>query len=157
MSEGSSAARTQLVSFTLDGLRYAVPLTSVERVVRIVEIRPLPGVPPIVEGAVNLEGEIIAVIDPRVPFALPGRGVALSDQLVIARTRDRRVALHVESVAGVMDCADDDIVAARAVAPDTRYVAGVARLPDGMVLIHDLDRFLSVEEEQRVEEALRDA
>lgn len=157
MLETSHGARTQLVVFTLDGLRYAVPLECVERVVRIVEIRPLPQLPPIVEGAINLEGEIVAVMNPRAPFGLPERAVALSDELLIGRTRNRRVALHVEAVAGVHDCANEDIVSAQAVAQGTRYVVGVAKLPDGMVLIHDLDRFLSAEEEKRLEDALRDA
>jgi purine-binding chemotaxis protein CheW len=35
------------------------------------------------------------------------------------------------------------------------HVSGVARLPDGLVLIHDLASFLSLPEEQALDEALQ--
>jgi purine-binding chemotaxis protein CheW len=152
---GRESAR--LVVFSLDELRYAVSLEAVESVVRIVEITPLPGAPEIVLGAVNLHGEIVPVMNPRRRFGLPERSIALSDQLIIARSRARRLALRVDAVAGVFDYPQDDIVAAAAIVPGTQHVAGVVKLADGMLLIHDLDRFLSLEEEQRLEQALADA
>ena len=156
MLENGNAAARQLVVFTLDALCYALDLRSVERVVRMVEVRPLPQAPRIVEGAINVQGEIVAVVDPRVRFGLGERATALSDELVIARARDRRIALHVERVVGVAAYPESDIVGADAIAMGAGSLAGVAKLPDGMLLIHDLDRFLSADEEQRLDQALGD-
>jgi purine-binding chemotaxis protein CheW len=152
-----SRAVVSLVVFTLDGLRYAAALDAVERVVRAVEITPLPKAPEVVLGAVNLQGDILAVADPRRRFGLPERSLVPSDQLLIARTRSRRLALRVDSVAGVFDYPDADIVAAEAIAPGARYLAGIVKLSDGMLLIQDLDRFLSLDEEKRLTQALGDA
>jgi purine-binding chemotaxis protein CheW len=41
-----------------------------------------------------------------------------------------------------------------AVLPRTDYVAGVVKRPDGLILIHDLDSFLSLDEEQTLDAAL---
>jgi purine-binding chemotaxis protein CheW len=35
------------------------------------------------------------------------------------------------------------------------YVEGAVKLKDGMVLVHDLERFLSLDEETALDEALR--
>ena len=149
--------RVRLVVFTLDGGRYAAFLEAVERAVGMVEITPLPEAPPIVVGVINLHGELVAVVDPRVRFGMAPRCIALSDQLLIARTPNRRVALRVDAVAGVSEVQQDHITAPETLAPGTRYVAGVAKLADGLMLIHDMQGFLSFEEEQRLDQALADA
>ncbi len=41
---------SQLVVFVVDGQRYALPLEIVERVVRAVEVTPLPEAPPIISA-----------------------------------------------------------------------------------------------------------
>ena len=72
------------VVFTLDGLFYAVSLSAVSRVIRAVEITPLPKAPPIVLGVINLGGRIIPVVNIRKRFLLPERELELTDQLIVA-------------------------------------------------------------------------
>jgi purine-binding chemotaxis protein CheW len=40
--------------------------------------------------------------------------------------------------------------------PGVKYVAGVMQLADGLMLIHDLDTFLSPEEEETLHEAIQE-
>ncbi len=145
------SAGVQLLAFRLDGQRYGLPLASVERVVRSVEITPLPKAPEIVLGVINVQGRVVAVVDVRKRFRLPQREPALGDSLVIARTPARAVALLADTVAGVVECAENEAVPAQAIVPGLEYVEGVAKLGDGMVLIHDLARFLSLDEERRLD------
>jgi purine-binding chemotaxis protein CheW len=44
-----------------------------------------------------------------------------------------------------------------AVVPGTEYVEGVVKRPDGLILIHDLNAFLSLDEEHSLETALASA
>jgi purine-binding chemotaxis protein CheW len=60
----------------------------------------------------------------------------------------------VDAVTGVIACAGEDITSASAIIPGIEYVEGVARLKGGMILIHDLARFLSLEEKTVLEQAL---
>jgi purine-binding chemotaxis protein CheW len=144
----------QLVVFTLDDQRYAVSSAVVERVVRMVEITPIPHTPEIVLGVINVQGWIIPVIDIRKRFRLPARELQLSDQMLIARTSKRRVALVVDTVTALVTLAAQDVVMGETILPQVDYVAGVVKRPDGLVLIHDLDRFLSLEEEQALHGAI---
>ena len=153
-SDVASAAPLRIVSFTLEAGRYALPLAAVERVVPVVEFTPLPKAPEIVLGIVNQGGRIIPVVNVRRRFGHPEREVQLSDQLIVARTSRRRVALLVDGVEGLIERAKHEITQAPDVLPGLEYVRGIAKLADGLVLIHDLNTFLSLEEEQRLDEAL---
>ena len=136
-----------LVIFTLEKRRYALHLAIVERVFRIVEIDPLPQAPEIVTGVINVQGQIIPVVNVRQRFRLPRCEISLNDQLIIAHTNQRKVGLVVDAVTDVIGYQEQDIAVAGAILPGLEYVEGILKLPDGLVLIHDLDKFLSLEEE----------
>jgi purine-binding chemotaxis protein CheW len=144
----------QLVLFTLDEQRYALDLAVVERAVRVVDVTPLPKAPPIVLGIINVNGDIVPVYDLRRRFRLPEREINLTDQLMIANTSRQTVALLVGGVDGVLEVAEEEIASAQEILPEIEYVHGVVKLQDGLVLIHDLDQFLSPEEERTLEGAL---
>jgi purine-binding chemotaxis protein CheW len=144
----------QLVVFSLDDQRYAVSLAVAERIVRMVHITPMPHSPEIVLGVINVQGWIIPVIDIRKRFRLPARELQLSDQILIARTSKRRVALVVDAVSEVVTLSAQEVVMGETILARLDYVAGVVKRPDGLVLIHDLDRFLSLEEAQALHGAI---
>lgn len=143
-----------LVVFTLDDQRYALHLSAVERTIRMVEITPLPKAPETVLGVINVKGRIVPALDIRRRFGLPERKMGLSDHLIIARTAKRTVALAVDGTDGVIERPARDIIPPGLIVPGLEHVEGVVKLEDGMVFIHDLDGFLSLEEEQALEAAI---
>jgi purine-binding chemotaxis protein CheW len=145
---------SQLVVFSLDERRYALRLSAVDQIVRVVEITSLPKAPSIILGVVNIHGRIVPVYDIRVRFRLPDRAFMLSDHLIVAKTTRRAVALVVDKVTGVMVRMDGEVTGVEIFSPGLEYVEGVVKLEDGLVFIHDLDTFLSVEEEIRLEGAM---
>jgi purine-binding chemotaxis protein CheW len=144
----------QLVVFTLGEQRYALHLAAVDRIVRVVQINPLPQAPEIVAGIVNVQGQIVPIINVRRRFHLPEREIALTDQLVIAHTSRRPVGLIVDAVIDVIERSEQGIASGESILPDMEYVEGVVKLQDGMVFIHDLDKFLSLEEETSLTQAM---
>lgn len=148
------AISTQLLVFTLDERRYALYLSAVDRVVRMVSITPLPEAPDAVLGIINVQGRIVPVFNMRRRFRLTEREIGLADHLIIAHTARRRVALVTDAAGDVLDCPARDVVQARDVLPGADYVEGVAKLEGGLILIHDLDKFLSLNEEKLLERAI---
>lgn len=144
----------QLVVFLLEGQRYALPLSVVDRFVRAVEITALPGAPRIVLGAIDVAGVVVPVLSLRRRFGLPDRELALTDQFLLARTSARPVALVVDDAVDVAEVPPEAVSAAGQVVPGLEGVQGVARLHDGLVLIHDLERCLSLAEGRVLDEAL---
>ena len=138
----------------LDDMRVALPLSFVERVVRAVYLTPLPDAPGIVLGVVNVEGCIVPVVNIRRRFRLPDREISLTDQYVIAHSRQRKVALVADAVSGIFEYAALDIAGADTILPGLEYIDGIVKLSDGLILVHDLDRFLSLEEAQSLDHAM---
>lgn len=149
-----TTASEQLIVITLDEQRYALRLAAVERIARMVEITPLPAAPPAVSGIVNVQGRVLPVYDLRRRFGLPQREIKLTNQLIVAHTARRPIALVADAVTDVVACAEPDLIAAEKILPGVAYMEGVVKLKDGLILIHNLDTFLSLEEEQRVNQAL---
>ena len=149
------SAAHQLVGFNLDEQRYGLQLAAVERVVRMVEITPLPKAPQIVLGVINVQGLIIPVVDIRRRFRIPARDIRLSDHLLIARTARRTVALALDAVIGIVERSAPAVMPAEEILPGLEYVEGVMKLEDGLILIHDLETLLSLEEEQGLDAALQ--
>jgi purine-binding chemotaxis protein CheW len=143
-----------LVVFSLDDQRYGLPLTAAERVLPMVAISPLPGCPDVVLGAINLHGKVIPVLDVRRRLGLPAGDYGPAARLLVARTLQRTVALPVDAVSGVAEVAVEDVVPPDAVIPGIGHVSGIAALADGLLLIHDLDTFLAIEEEGQLAAAL---
>ena len=156
-AEPTTNTQSRVAVFTLGDQRYALPLSTVERVVRVVEVTPLPQAPDIVLGVVNVQGRVVPVVNLRRRFRLPERAIALTDQLVIAHTTRRPVALVVDAVTGVLEYSAREAVGARDIVPGMEYVEGVVKLADGLVLIHDLDRFLSLDEATALDRAIEGA
>lgn len=147
----------QHVIFVLDDHRYMLSLSDVERVVPAVYITPLPHAPAIVTGIINVQGQVMPVINLRRRFHLPERGLEPTDQLIIAHTSQRTVALIVDMVIGVVTIPQQTIVHRADILPSIEYIAGVAKQDDGVTLIHDLETCLSLEEERALHTALQAA
>ncbi len=143
------------VVFTLDERLYGVGLSIVTRVIHAVEITPLPKAPAIIMGVINLGGRIIPVVNIRRRFQLPERELALTDQLIVARVPrrgagvdgDLLLALAVDAIVGVRELSAQDTADPKTILPGLEHLEGVAKTELGMVLIHDLGTFLSLEEE----------
>lgn len=145
-----------LVLFTLDGSQFGLNSTAVQEVVRAVAIAAVPTVTPLLEGVVNVRGRIVPVLDLRHRLDLPPQGIDPSQFLIIATAGPRVIALRVDRVLDLTTVAESDIDPATTV-PGTRFVEGIVRLKDGLIVIQDLGAFLSLDEGDRFDEAARAA
>lgn len=148
------SGQIQLLVFRLDEQRYALPLTAVARIVQAAEVTLLPKAPSIVLGAIDVEGCILPVLNVRQRLRLPERGISTSDHFLIARTARRTVVLVIDEAQDVIECSPTEFVGAAQIVPGLEQIRGVVKLSDGLVLIHDLEEFLSLNEERALDEAM---
>jgi len=137
-------AAIDLVVFSLGGQPFALRSRDVRELVRAVAVVPLPKAPTIVEGVINARGRIVPVLDARARFGLPAKALEPSDHMILADAGDRTVAIRADRVLDLVRVDARDIETASL--PATPYVAGVAKLPNGIVVIHDLRTFLTTAE-----------
>jgi len=144
------------VIFQLTDQQFALPLLVVEQVVQVVEICPWPKMPCYIHGLINLHGEIIPVINIHFLFGLPPKEIKLSDQLIIATTSSRKLAILVDSSHKVLELEEDKIINSDKIMFEMLYIQGVMKLEDGMVLINDVEEFLSTENLEKLESSLKE-
>lgn len=141
--------------FALDDRQWALPLETIERIVRAVEITPLPHSLPFVKGLIDVHGEIIPVLDLRRRLGLPEKEMSLSDQLILVKTPVRTWALWVDETKGLVKGEENMLVAGESVLPRMEFVQGILKNESGLILILDLNKLISLEEEKRVEEMVK--
>lgn len=120
-----------------------------------VAITPVPQLPPIIMGVVDVQGRIIPVINLRLKLGMPQREIALSDQLVIIQLEKRSVAFIVDQVADIINSSLYSLVAANDIYPEIKHLEGGLKVEDGLIFIHKPEQIFSFEEEMWLTEALR--
>jgi purine-binding chemotaxis protein CheW len=144
-----------LVAFRLAGERYAVELSLVERVVRAVALTTLPGAPDTVRGIFSLHGRIVPACDLRFRLGLGATPMSVHGQFIITRSATRTLGLMTEGDTEVLECGVDDTADTATVLRGSECIKGIGRLKSGLILIHDPARFLSLDDESVLDEALR--
>jgi purine-binding chemotaxis protein CheW len=128
------------VLFLVDDQLYALHIWEVERIVRAVEVRPLPESPPYVLGIVNVQGRVLPVVDLRLRFGQASRDIRLEDHFVIARTRTTSVVLPVDAALGSIEVSGGSAPSGEETR--ARCVRKVVPLDLGVVYALDLERVM---------------
>lgn len=155
LAEAVASARA-LVVVEVDGVRCGFSAMDVVELHPVVRITPLPRAPQVVEGVINVRGSLVTVIDLRARLGLHQRPPLVSDHLVIVRVGTRTVALRVDRALQLVTVDTGRIESALGL-DGARHVRAVAKLDDGLIVIHDLEAFLSAEEALALDGALVEA
>lgn len=137
----------------VNGVRCGLPASDVVELHPVVAVTDLPGAPAVVEGVIDVRGSVVAVVDVRTRLGLPRRPPLVSDHLVVSRVGARTVALRVDR-AVELTALDRSCIDRSEDLTDAPHLSGVARLDNGLVLIHDLASFLSDDEAAALDYAL---
>jgi purine-binding chemotaxis protein CheW len=157
MGQTDHQTSESIVVFTLEGQKFGLDISTVQRVLRAVAVTPLPNAPETVMGLVNVRGAVVPVFDIRRRLGLPEREVRSSDHLIIAEAGRRTVGLPVDAVNSIAAWERKAAVAAKEILPGFECgegIEGVAKLDGGMIYIYDLAKFLSIAEEASLDAAL---
>lgn len=136
----------QLVTMTVDGQLFGIPILRVQDIVEPSDITPVPLAPAAIAGVLNLRGRIVTVIDLR---QLLGSSTP-EDERKMGVTVERGGDLYtilVDTIGDVRSVAVRD----RDQAPTTieesirRLCSGIVRLEDDLLVVLDIDRILDEE------------
>ncbi|MES2177621.1 MAG: chemotaxis protein CheW [Gemmatimonadota bacterium] len=124
----------------------------VREIVRAVAISPAHGSPSVIEGVINLHGQIVPVVDVRQRLALDPALISPAQFLVVMAVLDRTIALRVDDVEDIVELSD--VLAEPALlSPVLQRLAGVAAAEHGVLMIYDVDSFLTQTERDALDAA----
>ena len=151
MEHTKAEQELQLVTFRLANEEYGLPITKVREINRLVPVTKLPQTPSFVEGIINLRGRIIPVIDLRKRFEM---SVATHDddtRIIIVDISGQVVGVIVDAVTEVVRLNTANVEPSPAnVALDSQYIEGVGKIDDRLIILLDIDKVLTNQEELAV-------
>jgi len=142
------------VVFSLDDRYFALPLSIVERIARAVAVTPLPKASDIIMGVINLQGRVIPVVNIRKRFSLANREISTEQHFIIGKTGDKDVAILVDNVHDIIEIPEKGFVSQNEIASNVPYISGIIKQEEEMILVHDLESLLSLDELSEVEALL---
>ncbi|MBU1108154.1 MAG: chemotaxis protein CheW [Candidatus Riflebacteria bacterium] len=140
----------QVVGFYLGEDEYALFIHKVREIYAMTEIRKVPKAPQFVEGVINLRGTIVPIIDLRKRFDLAANDSKQAAKILIVELGKNLVGMIVDNVSEVMRFYTDEIEKAPPMFSaniSSQYVQGVAKLNDKLIILLDIEKLLSFEEQ----------
>jgi purine-binding chemotaxis protein CheW len=139
-------AKTQLIdqfsTFFVADLFFGVDVLHVQEVLRSQPMTRVPQAPDVIEGLINLRGQIVTAIDMRRRLQLPSRPPGQSPMNIVVRTVDGAVSLLVDEIGDViqMDSCDYEQPPGNLDPAARQIIRGVYKLKDRLLLILDEER-----------------
>jgi purine-binding chemotaxis protein CheW len=134
----------QLVSFRVGDEEFALEILRVQEIIRHQRLTRVPNCPSFVEGVINLRGRVIPVIALRKRFGMEHKTREGDTRIVVLELGDMVVGIIVESVPEVLRVPIKAIAEPPRIIESQRdYVSGVAKLPDRLLILLDVDRVLA--------------
>lgn len=141
----------QLVTFRLANEEYGLPITKVREINRLVQVTKLPQTPSFMEGIINLRGRIIPVIDLRKRFEMTIAAHNDDTRIIIVEISKQIVGVIVDAVTEVVRLKTASIEPTPAsINVDSQYIEGVGKIDDRLIILLDIDRVLTNQEELAV-------
>ncbi len=136
------------VTFKLENEKYCINVMQVQEVLRMSEIAPVPGAPAYVIGIMNLRGNVVTITDTRKRFGLGPREIDDDSRIIIVEIKNNVVGILVDSVTDVVDLENSEIESTPNVGNEesNRYIQGVASRDNELLIVINLNNFLSDEE-----------
>jgi purine-binding chemotaxis protein CheW len=149
----------KIVIFRLGNDLFASAVHSVERVIRHQRARPLPDVPPWVDGVIEYRGSVIPQLDLRRRFELPETAAGPATRVLVLSASSGWVAVVVDAVLEVAAYETEQLADPPALFRGLagEYLRGLVRHSERLVVLLDVDRLLSASERLRLEQATAEA
>jgi purine-binding chemotaxis protein CheW len=144
--EVSYSEGTRLITFILGEEKYGLNILKVRELISFPEgLTRIPGMPDYIIGMFNLRGLVIPVMDLREKFKMSGEERHEFSVIIIVEVENKSIGLTVDSVSDVIFVKEEDIQETTdlAVNVDTKFIKGVAKTKDEMVILLDIDFLLS--------------
>ena len=145
----AEGAIIQLVSFVLEDVEYGVDILAVHEILRFPEITRLPNTPNFIIGVINLRGNVIPVVDVRRRFGFTRAQVTDLTRIIVIETNDKLVGLMVDNVHQVVRITQSNVDPPSELIEGVseRYIWGIGRLKDRLIVILNLANILFLEED----------
>jgi purine-binding chemotaxis protein CheW len=144
----------QLVKFHIADEVFGIEIKQIFKILKPQEIFKVPNTPPFFEGLLNLRGQVLTVFNLRKRFNMPEKVNDENTKILIINQNDLLLGFTVDSVSEIVRVPDEDFVETppELVSFDRRFLSGVAKVGEKLILLLNLEKILTPDEELQVKE-----
>ncbi|WP_440895328.1 chemotaxis protein CheW [Amphibacillus sp. Q70] len=133
------------IVFQLNNEEYAMPVSLVGSIERMMDMTRIPGTPDFIKGVLNLRGVVTPLIDLRARFDFDEKEYTEHTRTIIIQHKNMDVGLIVDAAYDVIDIPKNAIEPAPEVVGSIHidYIDGVAKYGDRLLILLNIDEILS--------------
>ena len=141
---------SEYLTFTLGNEEYGIDILKVQEIRGYDTVTHIANAPEFIKGVINLRGVIVPIVDMRIKFKV---GVPTYNEftvVIIMNVLGRVIGMVVDGVSDVVALSPEQIKVApeMGAAMDTDYITGLGTLNDQMLILVDIEKLMSSEEMQ---------
>lgn len=139
----------QLVGFKLGEEDFAVDISRVQEINRMLKITKVPNSQEFVEGVVNLRGKIVPVVNLRERLGFPKKEEDAKTKIIVTEINNSLIGFIVDEVREVIRISKDIIEQTPTIASSIEkdLINGVAKLEDRILILLNIENLFQLQEE----------
>ena len=140
--------KDKFLTFMIEKDEYGIEIAKIKEIISVRAITAVPETPDYLMGIINLRGNIIPAIDVRVRFAKETRPYDDMTCIVVIEFEQQALGLIVDVVKEVLYIHEENILPPPSAKLNhyNQFIKSIGRIDDRIVMLMDLDRFLSREQ-----------
>lgn len=143
LSEGAQ----QYATFFVEDLFFGIEVLKVQEVLRYQEMTSVPSAPEVIQGLINLRGQIVTAVDMRRRLGLKKRRDEETPMNMVVRSDDGAVSLLVDEIGDVLEVSADSYEPVPENVPQGQreLIRSVYKLDGRLLLVLDTERVLQTQ------------
>jgi purine-binding chemotaxis protein CheW len=144
----------QFVKFSVGEEEFGVDIKLVREISKLQEMLKVPNTPPFIEGLLNLRGQVLTIFNLRKRLGMKDQEFDENSKIIIVWYNDIQIGFTVDKVSEIIKVEDVNVenTPPSITGVDKRFLSGVIRTGEKLLLTLDLTRVLSSEEETDLKE-----
>ncbi len=144
----------QYVTFLIGSEVYGVEVLRVQEIIGMTRVTQVPNSMHFMKGVINLRGTVVPVVDMRLRFAMDEKDYDNFTVILIVEVKGTMIGMIVDSVSDVVNIPVKDIQDTPHFSASIRtdYIKGIGRIEEDLVIVLDVDKILSHEEIEKIEQ-----
>jgi purine-binding chemotaxis protein CheW len=134
----------QYSTFSVGNFFFGIEVLEVQEVLRYLEMTKVPLAPGVIEGLINLRGQIVTAVDMRSRLGLPKRPEEETPMNMVVRSDDGAVSLLVDEIGDVLEVHSDSYEPTPDSLPaeQRELIRGIYKLEGRLLLVLHTERVL---------------
>jgi purine-binding chemotaxis protein CheW len=148
----------QFVIFLVGDEVFGVDISQAREIIKLQEMLRVPNTPPYIEGLINLRGKVLTVFNLRKRLGFNEQEFDENCKIIIVNYNDMAIGFTVDLVSEILRVPEENLedTPPSIKCVDSRFLSGVAKIDDKLVLLLDLTRVLTPDEEDDIKEFVKE-